>query len=211
MFGWVKDKFDDIAFEVEMKTSRIKAELEVASQEFSQLTDDFKSIPNDAWNGVAIESNLRELNPKFSSIYKSIIFCHLQDFKEVNIDIGGGSQHRSLSVETAELRSQLKVTRTCSLNISTTKDGKDCYVEMKIKKVTNSKKLELLNLAHENSWLESDTYNVLHQAYKNRKKYEKVDKNDIDSYSEALIRGFISDEDIKEMTNQLIDSSVVIE
>jgi len=217
VFDWIKDKVSDAVFEAKWKAEKIGSKVSDAketirreSEDWSEILDDIKHIPSDAWNEGQIEEELGELHPKFDPIYKAIIFCHLQDFNEVSIKIGNGSAQRNLNVRVGALKKALQITRTCSLHITTTRDGGNWDLGIEIKPVSNSKKMALLKLAFDHNWVSSDVFDALTEAYNYRIKSEKVSTVDVAKYAEYLQKGVIADNTIKLLTSELVSSHVSI-
>ncbi len=217
MFDWIKDKVSDAVFEAKWKAeelgskvSDVQDTIRREAEDWSEIIEDIKHIPSDAWNEGQIEEELGELHPKFTPIYKAIIFCHLQDFNEVNIKIGNGSTQRNLNVRVGELKKSLQITRTCSLQITTTRDGENWDLGINIKPVSNSKKIALLKLAFDNSWVSSEVFDALNKAYNYRIKSEKIPTVDVAKYADCLQKGVIADNTIKLMTSELVSSNVSI-
>lgn len=217
MFGWMKNKMDDVIFEAKWKADDIatrvqlaKESLERGTAELAELADEFKNIPKDSWDCVNIEEDLKSLSSKYNSIYKIIIFCHLQDFFEVEIEVGNGSEQRGISVATRELKQALKITRSCSLTLKTTRDAANWIIFLSIKPVSNNSKIKYLKLALDHNWISFKVFSLLLKSYEYRNLSEKNSIQEVSKYAEYLQGGVILDQTVKQLTKELIDSNVFI-
>lgn len=217
MFSWMKNKLDDAIFEAKWKADDIGTKFQSAKESFERgkeelagLADEFKNLPKDSWDCVNIEEDLKNLSGKYDSIYKIIIFCHLQDFVEVEVEVGNGSEQRGISVATAGLKRALKITHSCRLTLKTTRDAANWIIFLSIKPISNVNKLKYLKLALEHCWISFDVYSLLLKSYEYRVLSEKNSGQEVSHYAEYLQGGVILEDTVKKLTKELIDSNVFI-
>jgi len=214
MFSWIKDKIDDVVYDADILLFNMKLKMDEVSdisreirEDYKELKTDIINIPNDAWSVVVVESDLGELNLKYQTLYKIIIYCHLMDMTEANIKVRNGSEKRMVDIDAIKLEEALGIKKTCNLSLSATRDAKNWNAKLTIKEVTNSHKVSLLNKLNDLGVISFDLYESFKNIYAVRIKSETCA---MDEYVKNLKSGSISDLLNKKLADELIDSFVTV-